>query len=157
MAGGEDGGGGAGEPGGADADGSLLVAVGGGGLGWRSEEGRCGVRRVWGGEDTVCQFEIGHVRGEGTHDAVGGGEVGRGADGHAPVGRFEAVESAVCGWDADGAATVGAEGDGDQSCGYGVGGAAGGTTGVVTGVVRVERSTAVGVVVRSICDPVSLS
>lgn len=67
------------------------------------------------------------------------------------MGWFEAVEAAISGWDADGAAPIGAEGDGDQSCGYGVGGATRGTAGIVVGVMRVERGTTEGVVICRVC------
>lgn len=53
------------------------------------------------------------------------------------MGWFEAVETAVGGWDADGATAIDTVGDGDETCGNGVGGAAGGPAGVVGGVMRV--------------------
>lgn len=53
------------------------------------------------------------------------------------MGGFEAVETAIRGWDADGATAVGTVGDGDETGGDGVGGAAGRPAGVVGGVVRV--------------------
>ena len=42
-------------------------------------------------------------------------------DGDAAVGGLEAVETAVVAWDADGAAAVGAEGEGDEARGDRVG------------------------------------
>jgi hypothetical protein len=67
------------------------------------------------------------------------------------MARFEAVDAAQGGRDADGAAAVGAEGNRDETAGDGVGGATGGAAGVVGWVVRVEGRAGVGVVVCGVC------
>lgn len=66
------------------------------------------------------------------------------------MGRFEAVYATVRRGDPDGAATVGAVGDGDQTGTHCIGGAAGRPAGVVVRIVRVERSAVRGVVVGGI-------
>lgn len=64
---------------------------------------------------------------------------------------FKAVDSAVGGWNAYAAAAVCAEGHGEETAGYGVGGAAGGAAGVVVRVMGIEGRAGRGVVVRCVC------
>jgi hypothetical protein len=153
---GADGGIGAVEPGGADAEvfhpllGGRAAAVG-----LREDEGvrkhgAGGMSRVRPGHDAVGETEVVEAGGHGTVDADADAEVVGGAARDAVVARLEAVDAAEGGGDADGAAAVGAQGDGDEARGHGVGGAAGGAARVVGWVVGVEGRAGVGVVVGGV-------
>lgn len=87
----------------------------------------------------VGELEVGDGDGEGTGDTHGEFRV---AD--AALCRLEPVDAAEGGGNADAAAGVGAEGEGDEAGGDGPGGAAGGAAGVVGLVVGVEGGSPVG-------------
>ena len=110
-----DGGVGAVEPLLGDAEGAGVRAGEAWGGAWGWEFGGEVVGGVGRGEGVVREGDVGHVGGDGAADGDGVVEVGEGERGHAPVGWLEAVEAAVVGGDADGAAAVGADYEGDQA------------------------------------------
>lgn len=66
------------------------------------------------------------------------------------MGGLETVDAAKAGWNADGAAAIGTEGDRTKACADGVGTAAGRPAAVVVGVMRVGGCPALWIVSRCI-------